>query len=85
MRVNCDAFLCPLAGWRPFLTPMPVWDYWYLLVLPLVVGVAIVYKTVKVESVKDLPRAALSTTLWILVGMIVVAGVLTGVVELMRR
>ena len=25
---------------RPFWQPLPVWDYWYLLLLPLCVGVA---------------------------------------------
>jgi hypothetical protein len=34
----------PLA-FVPFLDPVPVWDYWYLLVLPLCVGIAVVWKS----------------------------------------
>ena len=32
----------PLA-YTPFVNPLPVWDYWYLLIFPLAAAVSVVY------------------------------------------
>lgn len=59
-----------LASYRPFVTPLPVWDYWVWLLIPLCVAVSIVYKTIKCRYVRQIPREALFITLWIIAAMI---------------
>lgn len=58
-----------LLAYRPFVTPLPVWDYWYLLIIPLSLGISIVYKAIRLDAMKKVPLAALGITLWILGGM----------------
>jgi hypothetical protein len=58
-----------LLAYRPFLDPMPIYNWWYALLIPLCLLFSIVYKAVKCESVADVPKAALSITLWIVVAM----------------
>ena len=68
-------------AWIPFLYPLPIWDYWPWLLIPLTAGVSIVYKSVKCQSMKQVPREALVIFVWILVGMAAAAGALAGVVH----
>jgi hypothetical protein len=67
--------------WRPFLNQPPVWDQWYLLLLPLCAGVSIAYKSVKCRSMSQVPWEATVIFFWILIGMVTAAGVLAAVVE----
>jgi hypothetical protein len=71
-----------LASYVPFIYPLPIWSYWPLLILPLCAGVSIVYKAVKCQSMKTVPREALVIFVWILIGMVAAAGALAGVVKL---
>lgn len=48
---------------------MKLWDYWVWLLVPLCVGVALVYKSMRVESMRRVPWEAFKFTLWILLGM----------------
>lgn len=59
----------PLAGWVPFVTPLPMWSYWWVLLLPLIVAVAVVYKAVKCESTRRVPIESVQLTLYILTFM----------------
>ena len=68
-------------SYRPFLTPLPIWDYWYLLLLPLCLAVAIVYKAIRVDDLSRIPRQALVVTVWIIGGMAVAGAVLAGIVK----
>jgi hypothetical protein len=68
-------------SYRPFITPLPVWDYWIWLLIPLCLGVSIVYKAIRVEPLRDVPRQALIITLWILGGMAAAAVALAVVVR----
>lgn len=70
---------------RPFLQPLPVWDYWYLLLLPLLVGIAFVYKGIKCSDVSEVPREALKMVLWIVVAFVLAAVALLLFVNLMER
>ena len=70
-----------LLAWIPFLYPLPIWDYWPWLLIPLTAGVSIVYKSVKCQSMTQVPREALVIFVWILVGMAAAAGALAGVVH----
>ena len=70
-----------LLAYTPFLQPLPgAWNYWYLLLVPLCIGVAVVYKTIKCRTMDLVPREAAVIALWILIGMVSAALVLWGVV-----
>ena len=79
-RFSCFVAAAFLA-YTPFLYPLPIWDYWPWLLIPLTAGVAIVYKSVKCQSMRQVPREALVIFVWILVGMAAAAGALAGVVH----
>ena len=70
-----------LAQYTPFIDPMPIHDFWFWLLLPLCLLFSIVYKSVKCEHVRQIPKAALSITFFILAGMAAAAIVLTIVVK----
>jgi len=53
----------------PFLRPLPIWNYWYLLLFPLCAGVAIVYKSIKCRHMSQVPWEASVIALWIVLGM----------------
>lgn len=73
-----------LAGllWRPFVTPAPLWDVWWLLLIPLVAGVAAVYKTTKCRRPGDIPLESAKLTGVILISMALGAAALTLLVKL---
>jgi hypothetical protein len=62
-----------LLAWVPFVQPLPVWDYWYLLVLPLCAGLAIVYKSIKCDSMRRVPREAAVIFCTIVLGLVAAA------------
>ena len=68
------------ASWRPFVTPAPLWDYWWLLLFPVLAAVAIVYKCTKVSSARRIPGEAAQLWFSAMVAMIAGAAVLFGVV-----
>lgn len=70
---------------RPFLQPLPVWDYWPWLILPLGIGVSIVYKSLKCRYMRQVPKEAAILSLWILLGMASAAAVLMLVVKFAER
>ena len=72
--------MTPLA-YRPFLEPLPVWNYWYLLILPLCVCIAVVWKSVKCRSMDEVPAEAAVLVLWIIGGFAVAAAVLVGLIR----
>ncbi len=73
-----------LAQYRPFLDPLPIYAWWYWLLLPLVLLFSVVYKAVKCDSMKQVPKAALGITLWILIGMAAAAAALAGIVKVLE-
>ena len=75
----------PLA-FRPFIDPLPIWRLptWLetpALLIPLTIGVAVVYKSIKCRKMSKVPRESTELTLWILLFMLIAALVLTGVVR----
>ncbi len=74
-------------SYQPFLTPMPVWSdaAWPWLLLPLCAAVAIVYKSMKCRTMRQVPKEATILTIWIVAGMAVAAFVLALVVEGLER
>lgn len=62
-----------ILAWRPFLEPLP-WDaYWLWLLPPLVLGIALVYKAIKLDDLARLPRAALWLSVQVLFFMMLTA------------
>ena len=59
-----------------FLDPIPIGAHWYLLLGPLSAGIAVIYKTLKVPHVRQVPAAAAVLTVTILAGMAAAAGFL---------
>jgi len=59
--MNFAALVWTLAsgGYRPFIWPAPVWNYWYLLLPPLCLGIAIVYKSIRCDQMKRVPRESI--------------------------
>ncbi|QOV88055.1 hypothetical protein [Humisphaera borealis] len=71
----------------PFLTPLPAWNdsVWPWLLLPLCIAIAVVYKSIKCRTMRQVPREATVLTLWIVVGMAIAAGALALIVEALER
>ncbi|MEM9753050.1 MAG: hypothetical protein AAF916_06655 [Planctomycetota bacterium] len=69
--------LMPTLTWRPFLEPLPIDSGWLWLCVPLVFGVAVVYKTIKLPNLRDLPKEALKLGTQVLLFMALAAGALT--------
>jgi hypothetical protein len=76
--------LASAYSYVPFRKPAPLWDYWYLLVIPLVLGIAIVYKSIRCDSMRRVPREALVLFAFILVVMVAAAGALAALVSLVE-
>jgi uncharacterized membrane protein len=72
-----------ILAWQPFLDPIPIWSdkVWPWLLIPLAIAVAVVYKSIKCHTMRQVPREAAAIAIWIVVGMVVAAVVLAGVVE----
>ncbi len=71
-------------SYRLFIDPLPIYRYWYWLLLPLCILFSVVYKAVKCESMKEVPRQAISITFWILLGMASAAVGLALVVKILQ-
>jgi len=68
-----------------FRQPLPVWDYWYLLLIPLCLGVSVVYKAIKCREMKQVPREAAVIFIMILLGMALAGAVLLALVRVMEK
>ena len=68
-------------GWVPFVTPLPMWGYWWILLLPILLVVAVVYKTVKTQSLAKVPGEALKLLVYIVLFMSAAALALALLVE----
>jgi hypothetical protein len=71
----------PMLGYTPFVNPMPLWNWWPILLIPLAGAVAIVYKSIKCQNMRDVPWQAFVISLWIVFGMAAAALVLVGLVR----
>lgn len=69
---------------RPFVQPLPVWDYWWALLFPLLLAICIVYKACKVTRLSELPRAAAGMLFWVLAALVAIAAGLMVWVRLMQ-
>lgn len=62
-----------LLAYVPFRDPVPIDQYWLLLLLPLVVAIALVYKAIKVTDLSRLPREAAVLSAQIVAFMVLAA------------
>ncbi len=61
-------------AYTPMLDPMPLTGMtWWLTLLPLALGIAIVYKAIKLEDMDRYPKQVLMMTTQIVVVMVVLA------------
>ena len=72
-------------AFRPFWQPLPVWNYWYLLLLPLCVGISVVYKSIKCREMKQVTRESAVIFFMILLGMVIAAAALLALVRIMEK
>jgi len=81
-----SAFPFILSLSRPFIDPMyGSWNYWRLLLLPLALGVAMVYKSIRCEDLSELPRQTLRAFLKFVLGFLLLAAILWVMVLLLER
>lgn len=61
-------------GWRPFLDPAPIPDIlWFLTLVPLALGVSVVYKAVRVRTMDRYAVNVLVMTAQIVAAMVLLA------------
>jgi len=72
-----------LLAYRPFLDPLPVDRFWLLLLVPLVILVAVVYKAIRLPDLAHLPRQSASLAAQILIFMVLAAAALWLLTELL--
>ena len=76
--------MMPLIAWIPFLEPMPSpGSWWPLFLIPLAIGISMVYKAVRLERLGEYPREVLIMTGQIVGAMIFLAVVLGLVVQVL--
>lgn len=63
-----------MVGWRPFITAAPIWGLWWLLLIPMLIGVALAYKATKSPSLARLPWEVVKLTATML-GFYIAAGI----------
>jgi len=76
-----------LLAYTPFIDPLPIWIapwFWPLLLLPLSLFVAMVYKTIKCTELSHIPRQAAEMFVVIVGGMALAAGALALLAAWMR-
>jgi len=62
-----------ILAWAPFVEPLPVWDYWPLLLLPLCAGLSVVYKSIRCDDMRRVPREATALFATIIFALIAAA------------
>ena len=65
-----------LESFRPFMTPLRLEAQWLLLLLPMVVAISIVYKTIKLRDLRRVPQEAAMLAAQITLFMVLTASVL---------
>jgi TRAP-type mannitol/chloroaromatic compound transport system permease small subunit len=71
-----------MIAYQPFLYPLPIWDYWAFLLIPLALGVSIVYKSIRCGQMSQVPRQAIEISFYIIISMVLAAVILSGITRL---
>lgn len=70
LLLNLSASLPTLAAWRPFFDPLDFHEAWPILLVPLVIAIAIVYKTIKTPALHQIPLEVAKLTAYVVILMI---------------
>lgn len=63
-----------LLAWTPFLEPLPgAQHWWWVLVLPMALGVALSYKAIRTKELARYPREVVAMTLQIVAAVVGIA------------
>lgn len=65
-----DLSLFSVLAWRPFQDPLTMHDSWFVLLIPLALGIAVTYKAVRVPDPTKFWRPVMEFAFMIVVGMI---------------
>ena len=60
-------------AWRPFLEPLDLHEQWMWLIIPVALAIAIVYKTLKLPDLRQLPWQAARLAAIIIAALIAAA------------
>ncbi len=71
-----------VPAFRPFLDPVPIDPYWMVMLLPMVIAIAVVYKTIKTDRLEKIPREAAVLAAQIVAFMVMAAAALWMLTEL---
>jgi hypothetical protein len=69
--VNLSAMRPPAPPYRPFLDPLDLHGWWWLMLLPMSFMIAVVYKAVRIKDLRGYWGAVLGMTGQIVIGMFV--------------
>jgi|TARA_B110000263_G_C15091141_1_gene410863 hypothetical protein len=59
-----------MLGWTPFLEPMnAIQSWWYLLLIPLVFGISVIYRALRVEDYAIYWQSVIIMTVQIVLGI----------------
>jgi len=75
----------PLGPWRPFIDPLDLHAMWWLMLLPLSLGIAVVYKAVRMRDLKPYWSQVALMTMQIVVGMAVLGAASYALVEVYAK
>ena len=70
-------------AFKLFYQPLPLDSYWLPLLLPLVLAISVVYKAIKLEDLRRLPRQAVLLSAQIITFMVLAAATLWLITELL--
>ena len=77
--------LAQVVGYVPFRDPLwGGWNYWPWFLIPLCVGIAIVYKGIRVDDIKSLPGVATRWALLLIGSLLGLALLLWAVLRLIE-
>jgi len=63
-----------LIAWTPFLQPAPgVQHWWWMLVIPMALGVSMAYKAIRVQELSQWPKAVVKMALQIIAAVVGIA------------
>ena len=75
-----------LAQYMPFRDPLwGGWNYWWIMLLPLAMGVALVYKAVRCEHLHEVPRQTARAFLKFVISFTLLAAALWLIVLFLER
>jgi hypothetical protein len=70
MIASLHASAVVAAGYRPFIDPIDLHRFWFVLLVPMALLLSLAYKAVRVPDIKDLPRQVAVMTVQVVAGMI---------------